>query len=121
MPIVHIYSPLASPPSGLLESMCAKVARHLELPEGYMWAMWQELEPGNFFRPTWVHGSPRNGPIAIVYCKTTYTVEQVAGMLTIIRDSFVEALGCKSEDVYAAAQRVYPGEVMGRGEIWRDV
>ncbi len=67
-----------------------------------------------------MHGSRQCGPIAIVYCKTTYTTQQVAGMLRIVRDSLVEALGCASEDVYAAAQRVYPGEVMGRGKIWED-
>ncbi len=85
-----------------------------------MWAMWHEVKPNSFFRPNWVAGSARSGPIVIVYCKTTYTKEQVAGMLTIIRDSLIEALGCKSYDVFVAAQRVHAGEVANRDEIWMD-
>lgn len=120
MPIIHVHAPLAEPPEGLLESMCMQVAAHLDLPDGYMWAMWHEVKPRNFFRPDWLHGSPRSGPIAIVYCKTTYTQPQVAGMLSIIRDSLVQALGCDSHGVFVGAQRVHPGEVANRDVIWME-
>lgn len=118
MPIIHIHAPIAEPPEGLLESMCTRVAEHLKLPDGYMWAMWHEVKPRNFFRPDWVHGSKRSGPIAIVYCKSTYTAEQVATMLSLIRDSLVTALGCESYGVFVGAQRVNPGEVANRDIIW---
>ena len=120
MPIVHIHAPLAEPPEGLLESICTQVARHLELPEGYMWALWHEVKPKNFFRPNWTHGSRTGGPIVYVYCKSTYTQPQVAGMLTIIRDALVEALECKRYDVFVAAQRVHTGEVANRDVVWME-
>lgn len=120
MPIVHIHAPLEKPPAGLLESMCDKVAAHLQLPEGYMWALWHEAKAGTFFRANWTHGSAASGPIVYVYCKDTYTQPQVEGMLEIIRDELVAALGCKRYDVFVAAQRVHPGEVANRDVIWKE-
>ena len=119
MPVLHIYSPLDAPPAALLGKLCAGILDILRLPPDHCWAIWHEIAPNNFHRATWHYGATANGPVVIIYCKRTYGQEEISRMLLFVRDLFADGLSCSPADVYAAVQRVQPGETLVRGGIWR--
>lgn len=121
MPVLHIYSPLDSPPPKLLEKLCSGILGILSLPAGHCWAVWHEVAPHNFHRDGWHYGAIQNGPIVTIYCKRTYGKEEISRMLLFARDTLADGLSCNAADVYATVQRVQPGETLVRGEIWQEV
>ncbi|MCA1437193.1 MULTISPECIES: hypothetical protein [unclassified Bradyrhizobium] len=121
VPVLHIYSPLDSPPSALLENLCSGILGILHLPPGHCWAIWHEVAPHNFHRDGWHYGAMDNGPIVTIYCKRTYNNEEISRMLLFTRIRLRVACRAMRAAVYATVQRVQPGETLVRGGIWQEV
>ena len=119
MPVLQIYSPLDAPPPGLLDEICSGIIDILRLPPDHCWAIWNEVAPNNFHRASWHYGATENGPIVIIYCKSTYGDEEIAQLLVFVRDTLARKLFCSVADVYATIQRVQPGETLVRGGVWQ--
>jgi tRNA-Thr(GGU) m(6)t(6)A37 methyltransferase TsaA len=117
MPVIQIYAPRPHPPTGLLAELCAAVAQVAGITSAHVWAMWHGVEPQDVARPEWAAGSV--APVVFVRCKSRYSRAQVAEFLRTIQRVLSIGLGCPPDEVYVAAQRVHPHELLVRGTIWQ--
>jgi len=119
MPVLQIYSPKQEPPALLLQTLCENIMAILNLPPDHAWAMWNAVPEGHFYRPNWQEAGSAGGPVVIMYCKESYTKQQVELVMRSLQTTLAESLSCTPESVYIAVQRVVPGEVLVRNNIWR--
>lgn len=118
MPVLEIYSPLFSPPDGLLELLCTGVSEILQLPTNQTWAIWNEVPKQNFCRPGWDVSFHQAAPLIFLHCKDTYTVRQINAVMRRLQSLLVAELNCEPESVFIAVRRVYSAELLVRNQIW---
>ncbi len=116
MPVVDVWSPVADPPDGLLEELANVGAEAFRIDVSSVWVVWHDLDPRRAWRPAWAAGS--RAPLVFVRCKITHSIEKVEAFLRAARDVLAGSMGCASEDLYIAVQRVQPRELLVDGDIW---
>jgi tRNA (Thr-GGU) A37 N-methylase len=119
MPVIDVYHPGASAPDGLLEDLCRRTAELLDLPDTHVWAFWHPVAEGNFVRPDWHDPDRVAAPVVRVRCKASYSDQQAQAMMHLISKCAAEAIGCPAEANFVLLDRVQPGNLLARGEVWQ--
>jgi hypothetical protein len=112
MPILRIYSPQPVAPDGLLERLCAKICERMPLPRDRAWAFWMPMQPGNYHRPDWAPEGSKWSPAVLITCQQKHAADAVSRMMETVRTELATTLGCPSERVFVAVQRVSSSEVL---------
>lgn len=121
MPVIDIHHPRMHAPEGFLSSLCRDVTLLLGIPPEHAFAVWHPVSLGNAWRPGWSEDASGAdvGPIVRIRCKASYTEEQTEALMTLVSDRLALALGCAKESNFILLDRVQPGQLMARGEIWK--
>lgn len=121
MPVIDILHPRMHAPEGLLSSLCQDVTSLLGIPPEHAFAVWHPVSLGNAWRPGWFDDASgtNDGPIVRIRCKASYTEAQTEAVMTLVSDRLALALGCNKESNFILLDRVQPGQLMARGEIWK--
>lgn len=119
MPIIKIYSPNACPSSQTLSTLCYQVTQELHLPKEHAWAFWHRLDELEFHRPDWNTTEKTAAPMVMMYCKSTYSQEQVEQVFKVIRDQLAIDCQCSQDEIYISCLRIEPHHLWVRGDLWR--
>ncbi|WP_144977476.1 MULTISPECIES: hypothetical protein [Geobacillus] len=119
MPIIKIYSPDKCPSPDVLSSLCKKVTQVLQLPADHAWAFWHRLTELEFHRPDWTVSDKPAAPMVMMYCKSTYSEEQIEHVIWVIRNHLADTCRCSENEIYISCLRILPNHLLVRGDIWR--
>lgn len=121
MPVIEILHPRMHAPEGFLSSLCRDVTSLLGIPAEHAFAFWHPVSFENAWRPGWSEDASGtdDGPIVRIRCKASYTEAQAEALMTLVSDRLVLALGCAKESNFILLDRVQPGQLFVRGEIWK--
>lgn len=121
MPVIDIHHPRPGAPEGLLQSLCHEVTTLLGIPADQAFAVWHPVLPGNAWRSGWSEDVPETsaGPIVRIRCKASYSETQAEALMALVSDRLSVALGSPRDSNFILLDRVQPGQLMARGDIWR--
>lgn len=120
MPIIKIYSPTPCPSRELLSQICKQVTEVLHLPADHAWAFWHQVDATSFHKPDWAIPEKNPAPMVMMYCKSTYSNEQVEQVFSVIRHQLSSSCRCMENDIYLSCLRIQPHHLFVRGSIWRE-
>lgn len=119
MPVIDIFHPRGTAPLGVLEMLCCEVTGLLDIPADNAFAFWHTIAKGNFHRPGWTPDAGYDaGPVVRIRCKSTYSDTQVDALIRLVSDTLATTLGCPKDSPFVLLDRVLPGQLMARGDVW---